>query len=102
MSTQEAPMKRAILAAAAVLALPGTALASDGPSKQDRSSAAQQCRAERGTTDATRAAFRTKYGKNHNGRNAFGKCVSKLARQNAQATGDDTQQRTDAAKSCDD
>jgi hypothetical protein len=43
--------------------------------------AAKQCKAER-TLDAP--AFRAKYGKNANDRNAFGKCVSALAKaQNA-------------------
>ena len=39
--------------------------------------AAGQCRKER-TADP--AAFRDKYGTNHNKRNAFGKCVSKTAK----------------------
>jgi hypothetical protein len=43
--------------------------------------AAKSCRTERGQTDASREAFRNKYGTNKNKRNAFGKCVSKLARQ---------------------
>lgn len=38
--------------------------------------AAQQCRAERA---ADPAAFTATYGTNHNGRNAFGKCVSSHA-----------------------
>jgi hypothetical protein len=41
--------------------------------------AAKTCRAER-SQDAD--AFREKYGTNKNKRNAFGKCVSKLAREN--------------------
>jgi hypothetical protein len=40
--------------------------------------AAKQCKAERA---AGPAAFAQKYGTNHNKRNAFGKCVSKLAKQ---------------------
>jgi len=40
--------------------------------------AAKQCKAERA---AGPAAFALKYGTNHNRRNAFGKCVSKLAKQ---------------------
>jgi hypothetical protein len=40
--------------------------------------AARQCRSER--ADLGGAAFRVKYGKNANDRNAFGKCVSLLAR----------------------
>jgi hypothetical protein len=43
--------------------------------------AAKTCKTERGQTAASREAFRNKYGTNKNKRNAFGKCVSKLARQ---------------------
>ena len=43
--------------------------------------AAKTCRAERATDPA---AFREKYGTNRNKRNAFGKCVSKLAKENEQ------------------
>jgi hypothetical protein len=39
--------------------------------------AAQECRAER---DADPAQFAADYGENHNGRNAFGKCVSRKVR----------------------
>jgi hypothetical protein len=39
--------------------------------------AAKACRTER-TADP--AAFKTKYGTNHNGRNAFGRCVSQKAK----------------------
>lgn len=49
-------------------------------SRQDRRdvlNAARACKAERGTTEESRAAFRAKYGGNAN---AFGKCVSTLAR----------------------
>jgi hypothetical protein len=40
--------------------------------------AAKACKAERGTTPASREAFAEKHGTNANNRNAFGKCVSKL------------------------
>ena len=44
--------------------------------------AAQACRQERGTTPASRQAFAEKYGTEEaNYRNAFGKCVSMLARE---------------------
>ena len=43
--------------------------------------AVKQCRAERATDPA---AFKTKYGKNRNKANAFGKCVSQAAKANAQ------------------
>jgi hypothetical protein len=42
--------------------------------------AAKKCEAERGTTDASIAAFKTKYGTNANKANVFGKCVSTLAK----------------------
>jgi hypothetical protein len=57
------------------LAAPVAARA-DAPTQADRTQAEKACRFERGTTDATREAFRVKYGTNKNGRNAFGKCVS--------------------------
>jgi hypothetical protein len=41
--------------------------------------AAKACRAERGTTAASRSAFEGKYGDNGNRKNAFGKCVSQQA-----------------------
>lgn len=77
-------MKRSIAAAASLmlLALPAGAVAK--PDQTDRSNAAQECRAERGDSAATREAFRVKYGTNHNGRNAFGKCVSARARDEEQ------------------
>jgi ABC-type microcin C transport system permease subunit YejB len=40
--------------------------------------AAKKCKAERGTTEQSIAAFKDKYGTNANKANAFGKCVSKL------------------------
>jgi hypothetical protein len=64
-------------AALLLLAFPATAGAT--PDDTDRSNAAKECRAERGSTDATREAFRAKYGTNANKRNAFGKCVSQRA-----------------------
>ena len=42
--------------------------------------AAKQCKAERGTTAQSIAAFKEKYGTNKNKANAFGKCVSQLAK----------------------
>jgi hypothetical protein len=45
--------------------------------RRDTMNAARQCQAERKTLGASE--FRTKYGRNKNDRNAFGKCVSKLA-----------------------
>ena len=57
----------------AAFALPATA-AAQPPSKADKRHAAKECKEERGTTDATREAFRAKYGN-------FGKCVSAGARE---------------------
>ena len=42
--------------------------------------AAKTCKAERGTTEASRETFRNRYGTNKNKRNAFGKCVSRHVR----------------------
>jgi hypothetical protein len=53
----------------------------DTPTQTDTQQAQQECRFERGTTDATREAFRVKYGTNKHRSNAFGKCVSATAKQ---------------------
>jgi hypothetical protein len=45
--------------------------------KAELKNAAQECRAER---EADADAFRETWGTNHNGRNAFGKCVSRKVR----------------------
>ena len=42
--------------------------------------AAKACKKERGTTAESMTAFKNKYGTNANKANAFGKCVSKLAK----------------------
>ncbi len=68
----------AIGAVLALLAVPAGAAAE--PTKTDRKNAAQECRAERGDTAATREAFKAKYGTNESKSNAFGKCVSRRAR----------------------
>jgi hypothetical protein len=62
--------------------------------------ASQICRAERGTEDATQAAFRAKYGTNHNGANAFGKCVSAQTKTLRPMDGSEEQARVNAAKAC--
>ena len=46
--------------------------------QQNLQNAAQQCRAERSSIGAT--AFTDKYGSNKNKKNAFGKCVSQIAK----------------------
>jgi hypothetical protein len=51
--------------------------AATAEARSDTLNAAKQCKAER-ALDAP--AFRAKYGKNANDRNAFGKCVSALAK----------------------
>ena len=72
-------MKRMVFTAvAAVLIVPGAAMAK--PTKTDRSNAAKECRTERGSTAASREAFRQRYGTNRNKKNAFGKCVSGKAK----------------------
>ena len=77
------------IAAVAVLAFPAGAAAAK-PTKADRENAAKECRAERGTTDATREAFKAKY-KN------FGHCVSLKAKEEA---AERKAARTNAAKEC--
>ena len=49
--------------------------------KSNTLNAARSCKAERSSMEG--AAFRAKYGKNANDRNAFGKCVSQLSRSTA-------------------
>jgi hypothetical protein len=66
----------------------------DGPTATDLKNAAKACKAERA---ADPAAFTKKYATNKNGKNAYGKCVSTKARH---ATGQETQARVNAAKTC--
>ena len=74
--------------------------------KAATSSSSAACKAERGTTKESRAAFEQKYGTNTNKRNALGKCVSAKARaaENAAdaADRDAAKDRKRAAKACDD
>lgn len=56
----------------------GKAKAASADAQQDTLNAARQCKSERKTLGV--AEFRAKYGKNANDRNAFGKCVSALAK----------------------
>jgi hypothetical protein len=60
------------------------------PTKADKRNAAKECKLERGTTDASRAAFAAKY------RN-FGACVSQRAKQEATER---RQAKRNAAKEC--
>src|SRR5215203_2298256 len=88
---------RVIGAAAAVVALavPATASAVQ-PTKADQKNAAQECRYERGNAHATQLAF-LHWGTNANHRNAFGKCVSATAREEAEERED---AHANAAKEC--
>jgi hypothetical protein len=90
-------MKKALLivTAGALLLAPPAAVAK--PTKTDRENAAKECKAERGTTDATREAFRQRYGTNKNKKNAFGKCVSRRAK-NEEREGE--QAKKNASKEC--
>jgi hypothetical protein len=67
-------MKRLLIIAGALaaFAVPAGTAAASAPSKADKREAQKECRAERGTTDATREAFKAKY------RN-YGACVSQKA-----------------------
>ena len=56
----------------------GKAKSASAEERQDTLNAARQCKSERRTMGVP--AFRAQYGKNANDRNAFGKCVSALAK----------------------
>jgi hypothetical protein len=56
----------------------GKAKSASAEDRQDTLNAARQCKSERKTLGVP--DFRAKYGKNANDRNAFGKCVSALAK----------------------
>ena len=104
--------KTLIVAAFALVAMPGSALAADStptPAELAKQAcmakaepaaeavaenAAQDCKAER-TADP--AAFTEKYGTNKNKKNAHGKCVSSKA---TEATEEETEARVNAAKTC--
>ena len=84
-------MKRVlgIVIALAVFAVPaGAAMAKT--SKADRQEAKKECRAERGTTDATREAFKAKWG-------GFGHCLHQTARE---AKAERKAAHRNAAKDC--
>jgi hypothetical protein len=73
-------MRKSLIALGILVALALPAGAMGTPNGTDTKNAAKECRAERGTTDATKEAFAEKYGTNKNHANAFGKCVSSRAR----------------------
>jgi hypothetical protein len=84
--------KLILLPIVAALVVPAWAFADAmKPSAGDRTNAAQQCKTERQQMGAD--LFKQTYGTNANKSNAYGKCVSALAKQNAQA-------RSNAASSC--
>ena len=74
--------------------------------KAARRNAAKDCREERGDTDASIAAFRDKYGTNASKKNAFGKCVSQMAKAKREAQDQEdaaeAEAITNAAQTCDD
>jgi hypothetical protein len=74
--------KLVFISLVAALALPAWAAAGSRPSSADRAAASARCTGERQNMGAQ--AFKLLYGTNANRSNAFGKCVSKLAQQNAQ------------------
>jgi hypothetical protein len=78
-----------IVGALAMLAVPATTAVAK-PSNADKREAQRECRDERGTTDATREAFKAKY------RN-FGDCVSQSARE---AKAERKEARANAASDC--
>jgi len=80
-------MKRLIISFAAALALVVPATASAAPSGTDTRNAAQECRTMQSAmrsnfADFVKTTFKQRV--NANGRNAFGKCVSFLAREEEQ------------------
>lgn len=91
-------MKKSLITAAALVALGVPAAANaDAPTQTDRQNAAQECRTERGTTDASREAFAQRYGTNANKRNAFGKCVSSKSKDEAKER---TEAQSGASQAC--
>lgn len=90
-------MRRLLLPSIGLALLVAPAGAMAEPSPTDQSNAAKECRSERGSTAATREAFRVKYGTNKNGRNAFGKCVSGRSRSEESQRED---AKENAAKAC--
>jgi FtsZ-interacting cell division protein ZipA len=79
-----------IVGAVAMLAASASTAVAAKPSQADKREAQKECRAERGTTDATREAFEAKY------RN-FGACVSEKARE---AKAERKQARREAKQAC--
>lgn len=90
-------MRRLLLPSIGLALLVAPAGATAEPSSTDQSNAAKECRALRGSSDASREAFAQKYGTNKNRRNAFGKCVSGRSRSEESQRED---AKENAAKAC--
>ncbi|MBA3717778.1 MAG: hypothetical protein H0W87_06095 [Actinobacteria bacterium] len=80
-----------IIAVLAALVVPSATLADDTPGPSNQSTAQQRCRDQLKSMGAK--DFRALYGANANGKNAFGKCVSKL-------THEELQGQQNAAEQC--
>ena len=90
-------MRKFFVAAAILTCWPSRRSLRPSPTAADKTNAAKECKAERGSSAATREAFRVKYGTNKNGKNAYGKCVSRRAKsEEAQREG----AAKNAAKAC--
>ena len=87
-----------VLAASAALAAPPAGKDKDPQSAAD-TKAEKACKAERGTTAASMAAFNEKYGTNKNKKNAFGKCVSSKSKDDDDEA-DENKNETNASKKC--
>lgn len=88
-------MKRIITGSALFLLLAAPVAVAADPSSEDRQNAARECRALRAAMGAEN--FRNAFGTNRNKSNAFGKCVSRKAREEASERRD---AQTNAARQC--
>jgi len=77
---------------------PGASTSAPGQSAEKN--AAKKCKAERGSTPETIAAFKEKYGTNVTKANAFGKCVSAKVKAQQEASAQQEQAEKNAAKKC--
>lgn len=78
---------------------PGNSQSAPGQSAEKN--AAKACKAERGTTAQSMAAFKAKYGTNATKANAFGKCVSGKAKKAKEQDAEEQEEaRENAAKKC--
>jgi hypothetical protein len=72
-----------------------------GTQAAPESAAEKACRAERGTTAASIAAFNEEYGTNKNKKNAFGKCVSSKSKgEDDEDEADGGENKMNASKKC--